>query len=77
MATRRCSPTPASWCSTRLIHAKDPYDRSRISRRVDPRHLGERIMIHPSVPAKTLKEFIAYAKANANKLSYGSAGAAR
>jgi tripartite-type tricarboxylate transporter receptor subunit TctC len=33
------------------------------------------IMIHPSVPAKTLKEFIAYAKANAAKLSYGSAGA--
>ncbi len=33
------------------------------------------IMIHPSVPAKTLKEFIAYAKANANRLSYGSAGA--
>jgi hypothetical protein len=32
-------------------------------------------MIHPSVPAKTLKEFVAYAKANANKLSYGSAGA--
>jgi tripartite-type tricarboxylate transporter receptor subunit TctC len=33
------------------------------------------IMIHPSVPAKTLKEFIADAKANASKLSYGSAGA--
>src|SRR3954451_2542246 len=33
------------------------------------------IMVHPSVPAKTLKEFVAYAKANANKLSYGSAGA--
>src|SRR5262247_3238347 len=33
------------------------------------------IMIHPSVPAKTLQEFVAYAKANANKLSYGSAGA--
>lgn len=33
------------------------------------------IMIHPSVPAKTLKEFVAYAKANASKLSYGSAGA--
>src|SRR5215813_338614 len=32
------------------------------------------IMIHPSVPAKNLKEFIAYAKANADKLSYGSAG---
>jgi tripartite-type tricarboxylate transporter receptor subunit TctC len=33
------------------------------------------IMIHPSVPAKTLQEFIPYAKANASKLSYGSAGA--
>jgi tripartite-type tricarboxylate transporter receptor subunit TctC len=33
------------------------------------------IMIHPSVPARTLQEFVAYAKANANKLSYGSAGA--
>src|SRR5215468_7839089 len=33
------------------------------------------IMIHPSVPAKTLQEFVAYAKANANEVSYGSAGA--
>jgi tripartite-type tricarboxylate transporter receptor subunit TctC len=33
------------------------------------------IMIHPSVPAKNLQEFVAYAKANAKKLSYGSAGA--
>jgi len=33
------------------------------------------IVVHESVPARTLTEFIAYAKANATKLSYGTAGA--
>jgi tripartite-type tricarboxylate transporter receptor subunit TctC len=33
------------------------------------------IMVNPSVPAKNLKEFIAYVKANQDKISYGSAGA--
>src|SRR5437879_2115064 len=33
------------------------------------------IVVHPGVPANTLAEFIAYAKANQEKVSYGSAGA--
>ena len=58
------------------IMAKVPYDPIKDFAPISILAISASgIMVHPSVPAKTLKEFIDYAKANDSKLSYGSAGA--
>jgi tripartite-type tricarboxylate transporter receptor subunit TctC len=58
------------------IMAKVPYDPVKDFAPVSILAISVNgIMINPAVPARTLPEFVAYAKANAGKLSYGSAGA--
>jgi tripartite-type tricarboxylate transporter receptor subunit TctC len=55
--------------------ANPPYDPVKdFSAVVVFAYSSTSVVIHPSVPARTLKELIDYAKANPGKLSYGSAG---
>ena len=52
--------------------AYDPLkDFTPVARTVDVNYV---LVVHPSVPVKTVPELIAYAKANPGKLAYGSAG---
>jgi tripartite-type tricarboxylate transporter receptor subunit TctC len=57
------------------IFAKLAYDAERdftpIVRGADAHYM---LAVHPSVPAATVAEFVAYAKAHPGKLAYGSAG---
>jgi tripartite-type tricarboxylate transporter receptor subunit TctC len=58
------------------VYSKMPYDPVRdlapIMRTVAVNYA---LVVHPSLPARTLAELITYARANPGKLSYGSAGA--
>ncbi len=57
------------------LYSKLPYDPVAdfmpVSLLVDVPNI---VVVHPSVPARTVKELIAYAKANPGALNYGSAG---
>ena len=57
------------------VYAKLPYDTLRDVKPVVRMGFTPLLLVvHPSLPAKTLKEFIALAKAQPGKLNYGSAG---
>jgi tripartite-type tricarboxylate transporter receptor subunit TctC len=59
-----------------LLYAKLEYDSLRDFTPVARLATVENVMVvHPSVPAKTLKEFIALARSRPGKLNYGSGGA--
>jgi tripartite-type tricarboxylate transporter receptor subunit TctC len=57
------------------LHAKLPYDPIRDFSGVA--HIGTVeyvLMINPKIPAKTVREFVDYARANPGKLNYSTAG---
>ena len=54
---------------------KVPYDSVKDFAPVALAAAGQYMLVlHPSVPAKSLKDFVAYAKANPGKINYASAG---
>lgn len=58
-----------------VTYAKPPYNTLRDLQPLSPvMTTASLIVIHPSMPAKTLKEFIALAKARPNQIAFGSAG---
>ena len=58
-----------------VTYAKPPYDTLRDLQPLTPvMTTASLIVIHPSLPAKNLKEFVALAKARPNQIAFGSAG---
>jgi tripartite-type tricarboxylate transporter receptor subunit TctC len=59
-----------------FLYSKLPYDTVKDFQPVSLiARLPNLLVVHPSVPAKTVAELIAHLKANPDKLSYGSSGA--
>lgn len=57
------------------LYSKLPFDAMRDIKPIARMGFTPLLMVvHPSVPAKSVREFIALAKANPGKLNYGSAG---
>ena len=57
------------------LYRKLPFDTVRDFTRVSMYGAVPNVLVvHPSLPAKTLKEFVAYAKANPGKINYASSG---
>ena len=66
---------PPTIALTPLLYSNLPYDSTKDFTPIARLASIENVMlVHPSVPAKTLKEFIALARANPGKLNYGSGG---
>ncbi|HEY2137183.1 MAG TPA: tripartite tricarboxylate transporter substrate binding protein [Xanthobacteraceae bacterium] len=67
--------TPSSLSLTVAVNKIAPYDVGKdLTPIIDVAISPYALVVNPSVPATDLKEFVAYAKANPGKLSFGSAG---
>jgi tripartite-type tricarboxylate transporter receptor subunit TctC len=66
---------PGSHSTAPSLYAKLPFDPVKdFAPIVHVANVPNSIVVHPSVPVKSVPELIAYAKANPGKLAYGSAG---
>jgi tripartite-type tricarboxylate transporter receptor subunit TctC len=68
--------TPGTHGIAPSLYPKLPYDPVKDFAHITLIALGTNLMVvHPSVPATTVKEFVALAKTRPGKLNFGSAGA--
>ena len=66
----------ASSAIAESLYLKLPYDHQRDFAPLSRIGMTPNVLVvHPSMPARSLKEFISYARANPGKLSYGSSAA--
>ena len=67
--------TPSSLSLTVAVHKTPPYDVAKdLTPIINVAFSPYALVLHPSVPAQNLGQFIHFAKVNAGTLNYGSAG---
>jgi tripartite-type tricarboxylate transporter receptor subunit TctC len=66
---------PAGFAINPAMHARLPYDPIRDFTAISMVAMVPNVMVvHPSIPAKSVNDFIAYARARPGQLSFGSSG---
>lgn len=65
---------PSPFVTNKLLFAKLPYDPDAFVPVSVVALAPEVLMVNPKVPAQTVQQLIAYAKANPDRLNYGSSG---
>lgn len=67
---------PAGYAGNPSLYSKLPYDQNRELTPVSRLASGPlTLVVHPSLPAKSVKEFIAFARSRPGEINFGSSGA--